>query len=151
MFGFLQAMSPWWWVAFAVALGALEMATMSFFLIWPALAALVLALVHWLMPGLGGEVQVVLFAALAVAMTFAGRGLLNRYGDGEAEHDLNARGRQLIGRHANVEAFTGPEGIVIIDGIRWQAKWADASRSEPGTSVEVTGAEGMTLIVRPPV
>ena len=98
MFGFLQAMSPWWWVAFAVALGALEMATMSFFLIWPALAALVLALVHWLMPGLGGEVQVVLFAALAVAMTFAGRGLLNRYGDGEAE--------EVVG-----EAFGGKRGL----------------------------------------
>lgn len=151
MFGFLQSMSPWWWIAFAVALGALEMATMSFFLIWPALAALALGLIHWLMPGLGGEVQVILFAVLAVALTFVGRGLLNRYGDGEADHNLNARGRQLIGRHAQVEVFTGPEGTVTIDGIRWQAKWADASRSEPGGIVEVTGADGMTLIVRPTV
>ena len=41
-------------------------------------------------------------------------------------------------------AFSGLDRVTVRTG-------GDASRSKPGTSVEVTGAEGMTLIVRPPV
>ncbi len=147
-FGFLVGISPWWWVAFGVVLGALEMATMSFFMIWPALAAVVMALglVFW--PDLSGEVQVAAFAILAVVLTFLGRGLLNRYGDaGGPESDLNDRASQMIGRHAVVADFTGPKGHVTIDGIRWAARWPAGEMAAEGDRVEVTDADGMVLQV----
>jgi len=34
VFQWVANLSPWWWVAFGIGLGAVEMATMSFFLIW---------------------------------------------------------------------------------------------------------------------
>jgi len=149
-FAFLTGLSPWWWVAFGIALGALEMATLSFFLIWPALAALAMALVMALRPETGGTAQVALFAILAIGLTFAGRALLGRFGDGGAENEtLNSRARLMIGRHGEVIAFQGPEGTIRIDGIRWRARWPGGASASPGESVEVIGAEGMMLLVRP--
>lgn len=149
MFDTLVGISPWWWVAFGIALGALEMATMSFFLIWPALAALAMALALLLWPGLSGEAQIAVFAVLAIGLTFLGRGLLCRFGTSEdAAGGLNDRSSQMIGRHGEVAGFSGPEGHVIIDGVRWAARWQDGETADPGDRVEVTRADGMVLIVR---
>ena len=37
LFAFLDGASPWWWVAFAAALGAVEMLTFTYFVLWLAL------------------------------------------------------------------------------------------------------------------
>ncbi len=71
LFSFLQGISPWWWLAFGVALGAVEMATMSFFLIWPAIGAAIIAGVLLVLPDLAPNAQIALFAVLAVVLTFA--------------------------------------------------------------------------------
>jgi len=149
MFLFLQDISPWWWVAFAVALGAIEMATMSFFLIWPGLAALLVALFLVITPGQSGTMQIITFAVLSIALTFAGRNLLRRYGDGGETNDtLNSRANLMIGRHAKVLNFAGPEGNVSIDGLHWRARWHVGANATEGETVEVIGAEGMTLLVK---
>lgn len=145
----LNGISPWWWVAFGVALGAAEMATMSFFLIWPAMAAVLLAILLWAIPGLSAQWQIVAFAVLSVVLLFAGRAWLNRYGDGGAAHEtLNSRSNQMIGRHARVEEFIGPEGSVTIDGVRWHAVWPKGAVAKVGDSVQITGADGMKLHVK---
>jgi membrane protein implicated in regulation of membrane protease activity len=147
-FAFLAGISPWWWVAFGVALGALEMATMSFFLIWPGLAAIAMAGVLLLAPDASGNAQIVIFAILAIALTFAGRMLMHRYGDRGADTGLNDRAAQMIGRHAVVADFTGPEGHVTIDGVRWQARWPAGETAVAGDTVEIARSEGMTLFVK---
>ena len=147
---FLTGISPWWWVAFGVALGALEMATMSFFLIWPALAAVLCALLLIVVPDLSAQWQIVAFAVLSVVLTLIGRSLLNRFGDGGAAHEtLNSRSNQMIGRHAIVESFIGPEGAVTVDGIRWHAVWPAGMQAEIGDTVEIGAADGMKLLVKP--
>jgi len=149
-FANLNGISPWWWVAFGIALGAVEMMTMSFFLIWPGLAALLLAVLLALVPGLGGEAQIAIYAGLAMALTFLGRSLMHRYGndDGTAS-SLNSRANLMIGRHAEVQEFTGPEGAVVIDGVRWHAIWPEGATATPGSMVEINGANGMSLLVAP--
>ena len=150
-FDWLEGLSPWWWVAFGIGLGAVEMATMSFFLIWPGLAALVMAGFLVLAPGMPGEVQVAVFAALSVALTFAGRALMRRFGDGEAvETGLNDRSARMIGRRGQVLSMSHGEAMVEIDGEHWRAApaGADAALSD-GATIEVVGASGMTLTVRP--
>ncbi|MFT4715154.1 MAG: hypothetical protein ACI861_001676 [Paracoccaceae bacterium] len=148
LFPFLQDISPWWWVAFAITLGAIEMATMSFFLIWPGLAALLVALFLAITPSQSGTFQIITFAVLSVALTFAGRSLLGRFGDGgEINDTLNSRANLMIGRHAEVLDFTGPEGNVSIDGIRWRARWGAGASAIEGAQVKVTDVEGMTLFV----
>ncbi|NOX73459.1 MAG: NfeD family protein [Alphaproteobacteria bacterium] len=148
IFPFLENISPWWWVAFGIGLGALEMATMSFFLIWPGLAALGVALLLGMAPALSGNAQITVFAIGSIALTFAGRSLLHRYGDGDgADGKLNSRANLMIGRHAKVLDFAGPEGNVTIDGIRWRARWPAGVTTKSGETVKVTGAEGMTLLI----
>ncbi len=149
LFSFLEGISPWWWVAFGIVLGVVEMATMSFFLIWPAIAALCLALMNWMVPSLSGEIQISVFAILSVGLTFLGRAFLLKYGDGgEANLALNARSNLMVGRHAEVVSFIGPEGKVTIDGVHWRAIWPEGSSAEPGSKVEIARADGMTLFVK---
>ncbi len=145
----LDGMSPWWWVVIGFALGSLEMATVSFFLIWPGLAALVMAGLMVLAPNMSGVMQISLFAILSIILTFAGRYLLYKYGDGgdTADQTINNRAAQLIGQTAKVLEFTGGNGVVEIDGMRWRAQWAEKQKSTPGQSVRVTQADTMLLYV----
>ena len=69
LFGFLDGASPWWWVAFALTLGAFELMTFSYFLLWLALAALATGGALWLGPEMRGMLQVALFAFLSMALT----------------------------------------------------------------------------------
>ena len=150
LFGFLDGISPWWWIAGALVLAIIEVLTFSFFLIWPGLAALAVGILMWIFPGMSGTTQVLVFSILAVLFTWAGRAyVLNRVPSSESP-GLNRRSSQMIGRHATVvDGFTGGGvGNVEIDGIRWRARMADgATVPEPGEVLPITGADGMTLIL----
>lgn len=149
MLDWVATISPWWWLAFALGLGVVEMSTMSFFLIWPALAALIVAALVALVPGMSGAVIVTIFAVLSVALTFAGRSIMSRFGDGGGpDTGLNSRSQQLIGRRATVLDWDGGSGSVEVDGIRWKAIWDDASPASADGKVQITQADGMTLHVK---
>lgn len=145
----LEGLSPWWWVALAFALGAVEMATGTYLLLWVCLAAFQMAALVWLAPGMSGELQVVLFATLAVVTTLIGRWALLRFGDGGQEHaTLNQRSNQLIGRTAMVLEAEAGNGAVEVDGMRWRASWPTGEVVTAGQKVQVVGATGMELQVR---
>ncbi len=120
----LNALSPWWWVALGIGLIGAEMIVPAFFLIWPGLAALVLAGVLLVVPGLAGNVQVTLFAVLAVVATFAGRGIVRRRGQpGSDQPGLNRRTEALVGRRGVLVGPRGPdEAEVEVEGVRWTAR-----------------------------
>ncbi|MBL4751922.1 MAG: NfeD family protein [Amylibacter sp.] len=145
----LTGMSPWWWIIVAFALGSIEMATVTFFLIWPAMAALIMAGALYLAPNMSGVMQISLFAIFSLTLTFIGRFLMNRYGDGgEAENrTINNRAAQLIGQSAKVLEYDGGKGVVEIEGMRWRAQWAADHASKPGQSVRITQADAMVLYV----
>lgn len=144
----LEGISPWWWVAAAFVLGAVEIATGTYVLIWICLAALQMAVLVWIAPGLSGELQLTVFAALAVAITFAGRWIIRVYGDGGQEHaTLNNRGSHLVGRTGRVLSGDGDTGAVEVDGTRWRARWIAPQEASPGTRIRVTAVQGMELLV----
>lgn len=146
----LEGLSPWWWVALAFVLGAVELATGTYVLIWICLAAFQMAFLNWIVPGLSGEAQIAIFALVAVALTFAGRWLVRQYGDGGEEHaTLNSRGAHLVGRTADVLDFDSGTGAVQIDGMRWRARWPAGQASATGEKVRVMAADGMELSVQP--
>ena len=149
LFDFLNGVSPWWWIAFGIALGVLEMATFSLFLIWPGLAAVAVGLALFLAPGVSGEGQIAIFAVLAVGFTWIGRIFMRRAGQAPSESpNLNARANQMVGRRAvALAAFHSGEGSVAIDGIHWKAR-ASADVAE-GAELKVVEAEGVNLVVEP--
>lgn len=155
IFGFLDGISPWWWVALALALGAIEVMTFTYFLLWPALAAATVAIALFVSPAMSGTTQALTFAILTLVYAVVGWVALRRIraSGGEATSGLNQRSARLIGRRAEVEGrFSGGLGWVHVDGERWRARLSDAAGAlpEPGSELEVTGAEGMTLIVSKP-
>lgn len=146
----LDGASPWWWVALALALGATELLTFTYFLLWLAFAALAVGLALFLFD-LSGVWQLALFAIVGIAFTLGGYVVFPRMrGEGEAA-GLNERSSRLIGRQAVVRgAFTAGIGLVEIDGVRWRARIAGGAETPvEGAIVSVNGAEGMMLIVAP--
>ncbi|MEM6662022.1 MAG: NfeD family protein [Pseudomonadota bacterium] len=150
IFDFLNDISPWWWVAAALALGAIEILTFSFFLIWPALAALLVAIFMWMSPGMSGATQIFWFAILSVVLTLAGRYWVMTNKPTSDNPPLNNRAAALIGRQAVLlDGLTGRGvGNVEVDGIRWRARLAvDEPAAEAGQSLSITDTEGMVLIL----
>jgi inner membrane protein len=144
-----MTVSPWWWVALAILLGAIEMLTPTTVLVWSAAAALVTALVLWLAP-LGLAAQVALFAVLSIVFTFAGRAMLPRRLQPEDGSTLNRRADQVLGREAVVVGFDHGDGQVTVDGVPWPARLEPGSAvPQAGDRVLVTGADGIVVRVRP--
>ena len=146
----LDGISPWWWVALAILLAAIEMLTVTTLLVWSASAAFLTAVVLWLMPGLGWAAQLAIFASLSIVFTFAGRALVQRYGYGERASTLNRRAAQLVGRDGVVLSFEFDEGKVNVDGVPWPARLPEGTPTPaPGDRVRVTAADGIVVWVTP--
>jgi membrane-bound serine protease (ClpP class) len=85
---------------------------------------------------------VVLFAALffGIGMTAVVR----------ARYSTTTIGReQLVGRRGTAEDDLRPEGVIVVDGARWQARAHRAAGIASGDEVEVVAVSGVTLEVDP--
>jgi membrane protein implicated in regulation of membrane protease activity len=134
----------WHWLALGLLLAAAEMAAPGFFLIWLGAAALVTGLVTWALP-IGLPLQVVLFAALAIASVLLGRSYFRANPIESDDPKMNDRGARLVGETVVVtHAIDGGSGRVKQGDSEWLAKGPDA---EPGTRMRVSGHDGVVLLV----
>ncbi len=134
----------WGWLALGLVLAIGEMTIPGVFLIWLAGAAIVTGLLAWVVP-LSIEVQVVIFAALALISVFAGRNWLRRHPVESADPLMNDRGARAVGELVLVtHAIDGGHGKVKLADSEWLVKGPDA---EPGTRMRVTGHDGVVLLV----
>lgn len=149
LFAFLDGASPWWWIAFALALGAVEIVTFTYFMLWLTLAALSVGVALMLMPDLSGTAQLLGFGLFALVYTGIGWAWVRRRQPAEAVPGLNQRAAALIGRQAVVaEPFQAGVGRVDVDGVLWRARLAgDAEPPRKGAVLTIAGAEGATLVV----
>lgn len=147
-FMFMDGASPLWWLGLALVLAIFEMLVTAFVLIWPALAAVVVAGLLALRPEMSGDTQVIWFTILSLIFTFIGRYLIRRFGDGgEKNPGLNNRGHALIGKTASVVDVTDAhEGAVQVGDTRWKAVWIKGV-PEMDTRVKVIDVDGMQLKV----
>ncbi len=133
------------WLLIALVLGGLEILTLSFFLLWPALAALVVSLLTLLFPEMAWGWQIVIFALIAVALLIPGRRWLKRSKVFENEHIINDRGTQLVGRLGNI--VSGKDGIyrVKLGDTEWSARGEKSLAKNE--QVRVNGVDGITLLI----
>ncbi|MBX2855736.1 MAG: NfeD family protein [Rhodobacteraceae bacterium] len=145
----------WWWLGLCLTLILVEMATMSLFLLWPGLAAALVAVIVYIVPGLGLAPQLIVFAIISVALTYLGRSYFSS-SLGQEESDrpmLNQRGAQMIGRQVTaLRDFENGVGSVQIDDGQWRARLADAASGaeiSSGAVLTVSDIDGVTLVVAP--
>lgn len=137
-------LGAWNWLILAGLFFALELAAPGIFLIWFGIAAAVvggLALVF----DIAWQVQLVLFAVIAIVAVVLARKYL-RTDDTSAERPfLNRRAQQHVGKsYVVAEPISNGHGKVRVGDTLWRAEGPDAAE---GTRVKVTRADGATLIV----
>jgi len=132
----------WTWLAVGALLLALETATGSGYLLWPAASAGLVALMT-LAVRLGFSLEAVIFALLTVAGTILAR-VYWPHRPRPHGHDINDRGGRLVGRVGEtVGLFAAGQGRVFVDGAEWSAELADdVVGPPPGARVEVVAVVG---------
>ena len=144
----LEQIVFWHWWILAGLLLILELTAPAFFFLWLGIAAASVGLILLVFPGLSLESQLVLFAITSVVAIFAWR----KYREARPpavtdQPNLNRRGHQYIGRvFTLLEPIKNGEGKVTVDDSTWRVKGPDATI---GTTVRVTGIDGVIFIVEP--
>ncbi|MGA5171274.1 MULTISPECIES: NfeD family protein [Streptomyces] len=134
-----------WWLIGAVGLGIplvlTAMPEFGMLSVGATAGALTAAL------GFGVVAQVVVFAAVSVALIAVVRPIAARHRDGRPQHATNVdalRGRQAV----VLERVDGGGGRIKLAGEVWSARSLDADQVfEPGRQVDVVEIDGATAVV----
>jgi membrane protein implicated in regulation of membrane protease activity len=134
------------WLVIAALLLAFEVGTGSGWLLWPAGSAAVTGLAA-LVLHVDLQMQLVVFAALTIATTLAGRRFFPRAG--APGGDINDTSTRLVGSDGvGVEDFQGGQGRVFVDGKEWAAELEGGGPLAAGAKVVVIDVGGAQLKVR---
>jgi membrane protein implicated in regulation of membrane protease activity len=151
MIAFLEGLSFWHWFALGAGLMIIEILTPTFYFIWPGAAAMAVGLLLLVLPELPWTVTLSVFGTLSVVATLVWHSYFKpRGGDRAGRMALNQRSTRYIGRRAVVaDGFRGARGSILLDDTRWQAVNDSGTDLAPGAPVEIVGADGVILHVRP--
>lgn len=137
----------WHWWVLGVVLIILEAFSPGVYFIWMGVAAGVVGLVALLLPGLGWEFQLLLFALVSVASVFLVRLFFQRRPIATDQPKLNRRGEQYVGRTFTLnEPIVDGLGKIRVDDSTWKIEGEDCGA---GTKVAVVGVDGVVLKVEP--
>ncbi len=140
--------NPWpLWLALAGILLAAEMLGTSGYLLWSGVAALLVALLVWLVP-LPWEWQGVSFALLTVLAALWWTRWLKYRGSNDTTPRVNQRSQEMVGKVLVLDSalVNGIGHVRIADG-NWRVQADDDLPA--GTRVTVIAIEGITLRVVP--
>jgi membrane protein implicated in regulation of membrane protease activity len=145
----LDSMDVWKWLILGIALLVLELFTGTLFLLWPAIAAIIVGLIKAVVP-LGWEMQLLLFAIITTAGLIWGEKVLRpRLNKGEPT-DLNDRALAMIGTRVRAIAdFDTGRGRVKVGDTEWAANMetGDAKAGDELRIIAVSGAKVQVEIV----
>lgn len=142
---FLNEVVFWHWLIFGVAVMALEILAPGAVFLWIGVAALLTGGLLFLMPGIGWELQIVIFAVLSAISIYLGRKFIAGRPAPSDHPNLNQRGAGYIGQTYTLdESIRDGIGKLVIDDTSWRVHGQDMPK---GTRVKVIGMDGATLIV----
>ncbi|MDI7860517.1 NfeD family protein [Rhizobiaceae bacterium n13] len=144
----INELGPWSWWLLGLVLLAAELMMPGVFLVWIGTAAIIvgaLSLLLWDSAFWTWQVQLLLFAVLAVAVTLAGRKYLFKGAENSDQPLLNQRGAALIGRTAILEEpIREGWGRVLLDGTYWRVTGPDLP---VGARIRIVATNGRDLTV----
>ena len=134
------------WAIGALVLFAAEAMAPGAFMLWFGFAAVAMAVVVLVAPGLGWLAQVVLFSLLAVISVAIYRRWFRGKGRASDKPLLNQRANQLIGHVTALDqAIVNGRGRVQIADAFWVVEGPDLPAA---ATVRVVAVDGMTLKVQ---
>lgn len=141
-------MGPWAWLVGGLILLGLELVIPGIFLLWIGTAAMVvglLSLALWETSIWSWQMQIILFAILAIAASYLGKKIYTDAGQQSDRPMLNQRTQSLIGRVATLEEpIENGRGRVKLDDSLWVVEGPDAAI---GADVKVVSAHSNRLNV----
>ncbi|HEY1560100.1 MAG TPA: NfeD family protein [Caulobacteraceae bacterium] len=130
----------WAWMAVGAVFLAVEVATGSGWLLWPAGSAALTGLITLFLP-LNQPEQIAVFGVLTIVTTYIGRRYLR--GARTAATDVNNPLLRLVGHRGEAVAdFEGGDGRVFVDGKEWSAVLDGTGPMAAGGKVEVVDVVG---------
>ena len=142
---FLSSFGPQHWLVFGLILLIAEMASGTTYLLWPAVAAFLTALIS--LAGVTNWVaDIAIFAVLVIVLTAFGRPIVQRWRAQNNAEGLNERSKTLIGTRGVITVFANGTGSVKIADTVWRVISDDAL--QPGQTVVIDSVDGATLKVR---
>lgn len=137
---FILSHPLWGWMAVGAVFLAIEVATGSGWLLWPAGSAALTGLITLFLP-LNQPEQIAIFGVLTIITTYVGRRYLR--GTRAAGTDVNDPLLRLVGHRGEAVAdFAGEDGRVFVDGKEWSAVLDGAGSLTAGAKVEVVAVLG---------
>src|SRR5688500_18064387 len=135
----------WHWWILALIFAGIEILAPGVFFIWLGAAAALTGAIALVIPGMGWEIEALIFALLAVLSIVGWRSYQKKSARDEVPSTLNRRGDQMIGRTAVLsEPIQNGRGKARIDDTVWRG---DGAGPPAGPPVKVTGGEGADLKV----
>lgn len=145
MAALFQHVDHWSWWILALALLVLEAFAPGTFFLWMGIAAGVVGVLLLVMPAMGWEYQIVVFAALSVASIIIWRQYFRRHPVATDQPALNRRGQQYVGRSFTLdEPVVNGLGKIRVDDTTWKIEGEDCAA---GTRIRVVGVDGVLLKV----
>jgi hypothetical protein len=138
-------MAAWHWIVLGVALAIAETLLPGTILLWLGIAAALTGIVLLAWTDLGWQGQVLLFGAIAVVAVAIGLALRRKLHKPQPR-DVNLGTQRFVGqRGALSTAISNGRGEIRLGDTVWPVAGPDLPA---GTSVVVTGSDGVTLTVR---
>jgi membrane protein implicated in regulation of membrane protease activity len=148
LMGLYESHPFWVWAGLGALLLAVEVASGSGWLLWPAASAFAVGVVALLVPGLSLTAGLLMFAILTLTSTLLARRYLPASVMGRGG-DINDNVARLVGHHGQAsENFADGQGRVMVDGKEWAAELVDGGVLEAGARVTVTAIDGVRLKVQ---
>lgn len=141
-------LTPWHWLTLGVLFFALELFGPTTILLWPAVAAIATGIIVLLVPVLSWQLQLALFAVLAIATTLIVRVFIRKKSQPPSDYPaLNRRGDSVKGRLITLQKpIVNGVGGEMIDNTWWRLVGPDMPA---GSTLLITGTEGSSLTVEP--
>ena len=142
----LESMSGSKWLILGVLLLVLEVVTGTTYILWPAVAALIVGVIAFVLP-LAWEMQFLLFFILSAILLVVGHKFVRPKMKGGEPSDLNDRARTMVGMRVKAVAdFDTGLGRVQVGDTQWRASIVDGNPSA-GAELRVMSVKGTTLQV----
>ena len=142
----IEILGPWSWWVLGLALAILEVLVPGSFLIWFAVAAILVGTLAMFV-AISWQVELVLFVILAVVAVLVGRRFYGGVGRTPDKNQLNDRVARQIGRIATLDtAISGGSGHVRLDDSLWRVEGPELPA---GARVRITGIRDGRLQVEP--